>query len=321
MSIILRKPDLSHFTISDHLEYHKISYSICDKYGAIINAPELITGYSGKVTQEEHIYNWVRRSEYTAKKAGADNERDRLYTGITSLVRTQLKHFDPAIRNSAQHVHHLLGNYGDLRHAGYDAETAAIDSVVRQLNSPAYSLAVQALGIASWIAELANKNALFKSYADNMAQEQIDKPHITFRQSRRKTDEAFRRILNRITSLIELNGPDAYAVLAEELNIQTNHYNILVHERYGRLHVKTDIKLANIAPIEVQRYTGKPVYVIPAVSIIKVARDGSETVVELIFSEDFTVTYKNNVHPGTATLYVKGTGKYTGKIITTFNII
>jgi hypothetical protein len=70
-----------------------------------------------------------------------------------------------------------------------------------------------------------------------------------------------------------------------------------------------------------QKYTGKPLYVIPQVSIRQTAKDGSETVVELVFSEDFTVSYKNNTITGTATVCIRGIGKYTGELQTTFNII
>jgi hypothetical protein len=51
-------------------------------------------------------------------------------------------------------------------------------------------------------------------------------------------------------------------------------------------------------------------------------RNGSKkrTSVHVRFSEDFTVSYKNNVAPGTATLTISGIGKYTGEIITTFKI-
>jgi hypothetical protein len=318
--IKLRKPDVNHFSIADHVEYNVKTYSICYKYATTINVPELITGYESKIRQEESIYKWNRRSDYTAKKAKADNARDIVYTGITSLVRTNLKHFDPSIRDNAAHVYNLLENYGDLTNASYDAKTAGIDSVVTKLNSADYLPAVQVLGLTPWLVELANRNNLFKSYVDDTTQEQINKPEISFSQARRETNEALRRIINRVTSLIDFNGPDTYADFVEEFNVVTNHYNTLVREHYGRLHAKIDIAPANIAPIDVQQYTGKPIYVIPTVTLRKVNNDGSETVIELVFSEDFTVAYKNNVNPGTATLIIKGIGKYAGEITTTFNI-
>ncbi|MDR2472417.1 MAG: hypothetical protein LBD53_02475 [Tannerella sp.] len=99
------------------------------------------------------------------------------------------------------------------------------------------------------------------------------------------------------------------------------HYNTLVNEHYGRIRARIDISPAIIAPVATQPCTGKPIFVIPEVSLRNVATDGSEKVIELIFSSDFTVGYKNNINPGTATLTIQGIGKYKGEIVTTFNII
>jgi hypothetical protein len=318
--IVLRKPDLNRYNNGDHLEFHKTSRGICNKYGTIINAPDLIVEYDSKVTQEDNSFKWVRKSEYTAKKAEADHARDTVYDSIFDIVQVNLHHYDPSIRDNASHLNNLLSNYGDLTHAGYDAETAGIDSVLTCLGSPEYLPAVQNLGLVGWVAELTNQNTLFKSYVDDASQEQVAKPSVTQRTARHETNEALRSITSRVTSLIILNGQDLYLPFVNEFNVLVNHYNTLVHEHYGRLHAKTDITSATIAPLEVQPYTGKPVYVIPSVSIVKKAKDGSETTVELVFSTDYTVGYKNNVNPGTATLIITGIGKYTGELITTFNI-
>jgi hypothetical protein len=320
MEVKLNEPDLHGYNSADHIEYHKQSSGICNEFGTVIDAPELLAGYNGKVAQEENIFKWIRRSEFTEKKAEADSKRDEVFMGVVGVVRANLRHFDPSIRDNALHVHNLLENYGDLTHAGYDAETAGIDSVVTRLDSEAYSFAVQNLGLAPCVAELANQNSLFKGYVEDTTQEQIDKPDISLQTVRRKTDEALRKITKRVSALIDLNGGDDYAAFAERFNVLTNHYNTLVRERYGRLHAKTDIAPANIAPIAMQPYTGKPVYVIPEVSISKTGKDGDKKIVELVFSEDFLVAYKNNVEPGTATLTIKGIGKYVGELVTTFNI-
>jgi hypothetical protein len=317
----LRKPDVSRYNNADHIEFHKTAYQICYKYASVISASDLITAYRNKVTQEEQIYKWIRSSEFTEKKIEADHGRDRLYSGILDIVHANLKHFNPSVRDSAQHVNNLLKNYHDLTHAGYDAETAGIESIVARLQSSEYSAAVQTLALTPWLNELTVQNNLFKSYVAGTEQEAVKKPDISPRTARQETDEALRKITGRVTALINLNGSASYAAFAEEFNVHVNHYNTLVHEHYGRLHAKTDITPASIAPVSVQPYTGKPVYVIPALTLRKVEKDGTETVVELRFSEDFTVAYKNNVDPGTATLIITGIGKYTGEIVTTFNIV
>jgi hypothetical protein len=82
----------------------------------------------------------------------------------------------------------------------------------------------------------------------------------------------------------------------------------------------TDIAPAIIDVIATQAYTGQPVFVIPTVNLPETDRDGGEKVVSLVFTQDFTVAYRNNVNPGTATLTIHGIGKYKGEVTTTFNI-
>jgi hypothetical protein len=284
-------------------------------------SPELLIEYINKVKQEETVYILGRRSEFTKYKVETDRKRDATYTGLVGIVRVNLKNFDTEFRDNAIHVNNLLESYGDLTHMNYDAETAGLDSIIAHLRSPEYLPAATNLGIVSWIDELDSQNNLFKSYVEETTKEQIDKPDISPRIARRETDVALRQITNRITALITLNGPDAYAPFAEEFNVVVNHYNTLVHEHYGRIHAKIDITPATIIAIDVQAYTGKPIYVIPTVYVTTTNRDGSKTTVELVFSQDFNVAYKNNIKPGTATVIITGIDKYKGKLITTFNIV
>ncbi|MDR1593427.1 MAG: DUF6261 family protein [Prevotellaceae bacterium] len=320
MDITLNKPDVGRYTNANHIEFHKTSLIICDRHANVINAPDLLAGYHEKVTQEEGVYKWTRSSEFTEKKAEVDRERDNILSGIMDALHASSKHFDPSIRDNAKHVLNLVNNYGDLTHAGYDAETAGIDSIVTKLNGRDYIYAVQALHLEPWLTELTRLNSLFKGYAADAEQEQVRKPDISPKTVRRETDEALRNVTNRVTALIDLNGPGAYVQFVDEFNVHVNHYNTLVHEHYGRLHARTDISSGEVDTIAVQPYTGEPVYVIPKVRIRKTGKDGTVTVVELRFSEDFTVGYKNNVDPGSATITITGIGKYAGKIITTFNI-
>lgn len=70
----------------------------------------------------------------------------------------------------------------------------------------------------------------------------------------------------------------------------------------------------SFAGIPDQYYTGKPIY--PNISV----KDKSGN--ELVSGTDYTVEYKNNTNVGTATVNIKGAGKYSGQSKTlSFNIV
>jgi hypothetical protein len=71
-----------------------------------------------------------------------------------------------------------------------------------------------------------------------------------------------------------------------------------------------------VAPIEIQKYTGKHITPVPTVSIKN--EDGEFS--ELLFTVDFYITYKNNVEIGEAQIMIHGKGKYIGNYKSTFHI-
>jgi hypothetical protein len=317
----LLKPDVTRFSIADHVEFHKLSYRTVRNNETVIQAPELINAYQAAVEQESDIYKWIRKSEYTEKKEKADHDRGQVYKGLVATVQAALNHFDPTTQEKAAHVHVLLQGYGDVNHMDYDGQTAAVDSIITNLRSPKYQNASLTLGLFPWINELEAKNNLFKTLVDDATEEKLEKPKVKPTVARHETDVALRAVTDRVSALATLNGPDNYQTFADEFNVRVEHYNSLVREHYGRLHAKIDLSNGEVDPIDVQSYTGKPVYVIPEVKLRKTEKDGTETVTELVFTDDFTVGYKNNVDPGTATLTITGAGKYAGEIVTTFNIV
>jgi hypothetical protein len=309
-----------HYLNANHVEFHRLALETYRKHSAVIDAPAMIDNYQTALTQESNVFTAIRRSEFTKKKATVDRQRDKVYTGMLGMVRANLKNFDPQICDAAERVNNLLSSYNAVTKAGYDAETADIDSIVNRLRGNAYTSAVELLGLTSWVDELEALNMQFKTYADNTVQEAIDRPDISPKDARRQSDEAHRQIADRVEAMITLNGETALTALTafiEEYNTLVKHYNTLLNEHYGRIHAQMDISSAIIAPVAPQPFTGKPVFVIPEVSL----RSGSEQVVELVFNSDFTVGYKNNISPGTATLTIKGIGKYNGETVTTFNIV
>jgi hypothetical protein len=320
MVVIIKKPEVSHYSITDHLAFHDGSLVICTKHQGIIDAPPIIAAYMDTVTQESTVYKWMRRSDFTKKKRETDHERDKTFTGMGGIVRAHMKDFDPSVYDAADHVNNLLKNYGSITQMDYDAKTVALDSILARLNSSDYQSAIALLGIRPWMNKLSDLNKQFKIYVDDAAEEQLNKPNITSRAARRASDEALRLITNRVEALININGLQTFAVFVEEFNLLVKHYNLLVNEHYGRLHVRTDISPAIIDEIPPQAATGLPVYVIPVLRLRLMNSGGMEEVIVLNFSVDFTVAYKNNVLPGTATLIITGIGKYKSKITTTFNI-
>ena len=73
-----------------------------------------------------------------------------------------------------------------------------------------------------------------------------------------------------------------------------------------------DISEAQFTKIKNQTYTGKAIK--PSVTV----KDGGK---KLVNGTDYTLSYKNNTKPGTATVIITGKGNYTGTKTLTFKIV
>jgi len=90
-----------------------------------------------------------------------------------------------------------------------------------------------------------------------------------------------------------------------------------LRKKYAPPHrLKLDREHTTAEPIPTQPYDNDR----PILPLTRVWYDGNAGNVELIFSVDFTVTYKNNKKVGEAEMIIHGKGKYTGQYLTTFHI-
>lgn len=304
-----------------HIEFHKTGYSIFDEFKEILNAPALMTDYLSAITQEEDIYKWMRSSEYTEKKREVDRERDHTLRGIIKTLQGYENHFDTAIREAAKRVLHLINNYHRLTHTEYDGETAGIDSILEHLALPEYSGDVAKLNMQQWFSELARLNALFKEYVADVELEQRKKPGISARDSRKQTDAVLKKLTARLTAVITIDGPEDAQPLLVAYNVHAAHYNTLWKEHYGRTHAKTDITGGTVKMSREYAFTGKRINALPDSVTVEKTRDGKTTTEELAFTEDYTVSYENNINRGTAMLHIDGTGRFTGRITVSFDIV
>jgi hypothetical protein len=185
-------------------------------------------------------------------------------------------------------------------------EAAAIEIFVDDMEM-AYKDKVEKLGLANWVAELADDHVEFNQQFYLRGIEQTGKPKGNLRDIRRQLDVVYHRMIELIEAYTLVNGDKGHTAFIEELNYQIDYFN-----EHGHHHKQHDLKKAVIATIPDQVFAGVPVTVMPEVFYEEKL---------LVFADDYEVTYKDNHQPGTASLYVHGKGEYKGKSITRFNIV
>jgi len=159
----LKKPSLTHLEVGQLIKRH---LSDLDTIDPALKTDAPFNGYvndlAAKVTNYQKGLAQVQMNEDTQKVVLADASRDK----ANSAFGTGLKLYDlsdiPEEVEASRSLNILFGTYKNLSTLSYEAETLAIDKLVGELLSPAYSSKVSLLQMDRYVTRMKNANEAFK---------------------------------------------------------------------------------------------------------------------------------------------------------------
>jgi hypothetical protein len=203
----------------------------------------------------------------------------------------------------------LLHPFWNINKKPIMSRTAQINLISDRYNAsqPAQT-AAETLELAQIITVFFSANAeletLYNRRLENMAEAKTPAAS----SEKRRAAAAYNAFCTSVASTVN-------ALPTEGLQTLFNEMNEIRRKYIRRLPVKLSEKNTSTMPIDIQAYNGRHITPLPCVFV----QIGKESV-ELVFSRDFTVSYRNNVNAGEAKLIVHGKGKYTGTYETAFHI-
>lgn len=225
---------LPRFTNEEHFQFQTGFKGLVEKY-----TPETLdigaawAVYVPAYNKEDGTLNVIRKNPLTADISEADDRRDALGTGLFYTVKGATYHYSAAKREAAGRVQIVVENYGNINRKSYDEQTAAINSMVKDLQT-GYADDIATLGLEKWVTELAAANKDFEELMQRRYEAEAGKPQYTMKTAREEVDDAYRAVTERIGALIIVNGEEAYADFVNDLNERIERYNNAVSRRYGR---------------------------------------------------------------------------------------
>jgi hypothetical protein len=254
----------------------------------------------------------IAKNPYTDPLRAADAERDNTLRGLVSIVKGDLRHPDPMVRKAAEELMAIPQLNAAVADRGYEEEEALLNLLISHLTGD-YALQVTTAGLNDWVANLTMQNAEVArlhglAYAAAAAAEGV-----SVKDARAATDKALGALTKRLDALIEMDTVGAFDAFIAEYNVMIKYYETLIRERQTRnRHKQRNLSAADISSIADQLYSGDRLS--PRVQVFYRG-------VALVEDRDFTVEYTHNIDPGTASVVIRGKGSYTGKKLTTFNIV
>jgi hypothetical protein len=301
------KVRFAHLRNEAHYQFLLLTRTLLNGYPAVAAiVTELLEKFFELLDLEGTLVDAVRSSEYTEELAEADRRIDRDIVGINSAIESALHHYDEKVAKDARVLElRMRGFRGEIEKKSYEEESAAVKILVHDLQNT-YTAQVATLAIGGWVTELAAAQVAFDQLFILRNAELAARPKQKIREVRRATEAAYRQIVERIEAYIVINGDTACRSFVDELNHEVLYFNEHAHH-----HRRVDVKNAFIASIPDQPYRNEPVIVLPDVAYEEK---------KLVFTKDYELSYKNNTHPGTATITIHGKGRFYGQAIITFNI-
>ncbi|MDR2026153.1 MAG: DUF6261 family protein [Prevotellaceae bacterium] len=209
-----------------HYQFIAAVIALAVKYPFIVGKlGDLFASLQRLFTKEDEVVDYIRKSDYSAKIADADQRLDNAVTGFSETVRGALRHFNSVVADAAQSLVNLIGTYGNIINKSYDEELAAVTNLLQELGG-AYAEKVNAIsGLSEWIAEIRDASENVATLLALRTAEKAGKPQERMVNVRREVDAAYRGVVAKIEALTIVEGETEYVPFIHELNALVEHFN------------------------------------------------------------------------------------------------
>jgi len=218
-----------------HVEYHESVISLITAL-EVSNLPFvlLFVPYKEAFDHETEALLIITKSELTVAIVEQDKTRDSIFRGLSTTVKGFRKHYETEHRVAANRLWNgVLSHYGNVTSKSFDAETAAIRDIIRELKRPEMVTAINKLNLQGWVTKLEQENDKFHSLMMERYCETTEKTTFRMRTTRVETDKFYRAIVASVENEVLLgNVNPTLTHFIMELNAIVNRYrSILAHEQ------------------------------------------------------------------------------------------
>ncbi|MDR1407131.1 MAG: DUF6261 family protein [Tannerella sp.] len=257
----------------------------------------------------------IAKNPFTDPLHVADSGRDDTLRGMIRILTGNLRHPDPDVRQASEELLAIPQMNTETAARGHEEEEALINILLEHLAGD-YKQQANDAGINAWVASLSAQNAEVARLQERAfaaaATAAATAGGLSVKEARRATDGAYDALVKRLDALMEIS-PGSYVAFAAEFNMMVKFYETAIKERAAHnRHKQKNLIYANLSTISDQTWTGDRLS--PRIEVVYNGKMLAE-------NTDFTVDYVRNTDVGTATVTVRGKGAYSGKKITTFNIV
>ncbi|MDR3245697.1 MAG: DUF6261 family protein [Prevotellaceae bacterium] len=264
---------------------------------------------TGNVTILNSLMNRSRNNPLTIQLKEIDGEIGVLYSELKRTIKTAEKSSNQMKSAAANLLLQTFKPFWAVTSQALTSQSAQLEELFSRVNaSPEMRNALVVLDLIIVWEELISKNIAFNQIYDRRLEE--DAAATAPSASSMKTTVV--KDYEEFSKAVELT---LSAFPSPKLELLFNAMNELRKKYTHKRPLKFDAEHLFVEPVAAQKYTGAAI-----TPLTKAFYRTGEDSVELLFATDYTLTYKNNIRVGQATVILHGKGRYSGTYMVTFYI-
>ena len=216
--------NMEHFQFAGHV------LAMC-KTANVEKLNPLLDSLATAIAKEDEALNLPQKMEGTRELSELDSARDKAYRVLTLLLDACLLDTNKNIAGPAQMLRDILDRYPDTAAQNYAKETAMIQNLLTDLNTPEAKVGVGRTNLQGAVTRLTAANAAFDKCFQARFKKTIPTGTFDIKALRAATDQALNAVLRRIDSLDDLEPSAKITALISEYNAVIDNRHTLLAGR------------------------------------------------------------------------------------------
>ena len=241
-----RLQNMEHFQFAGHV------LAMC-KTANVEKLNPLLAPLEAAIAKEDEALNLPQKMEGTRELSELDSARDKAYRVLTLLLDACLLDTNKNIAGPAQMLRDILDRYPDTAAQNYAKETAMIQNLLTDLNTPEAKVSVGRTNLQGAVTRLTAANAAFDKCFQARFKKTIPTGTFDIKQLRADTDRALNAVLRRIDALDELEPSTQITALITQYNNLVDNRRTLLAGRAAtnkaRAEKQTEALRKELAPL------------------------------------------------------------------------
>jgi hypothetical protein len=198
---------------------------------------EFMVEYDASLDELDTALERIRKSPETERIAVLDGEFDTSFSGLEGYTRTCLKHYSPAVRYAAANLIIVFDKYGNIGRQPYRQELGSSFNILQDLRARPADVAT--LQLQPWMDAHEEAATALAALLDLRTDENAQLTDVRVVQARRRMENIYQKVTNRIDAVINLRGKDFAGAFYAEYNAHATEYKNTLAQHLGRIHKET----------------------------------------------------------------------------------